>query len=118
MISFSYTASWYSETKNSFLRGQVYTGCLIREYDIEFTRVRIIQKFHPDNRITYVFLDRYDKKPIKVFTSTEASKIAEMINWIEENKDKLYPFLIMNKQNQSTADAAKEEQNKMSEGEQ
>jgi hypothetical protein len=57
-----------------------------------------------------VFLDKYDKKPIKVFTSSEVSKIAEMINWIEENKEKLYPFLIMNKQNQSTEDAPKEEQ--------
>lgn len=113
MISFRYSASWYSEKKTSFWRGEIYTGCLIREYDIEFTRIRIIQKFHPDNSITYVFLDRYDKKPIKVFTSTEVSKIAEMIQWIEDNKEKLYPFLIMKKQNQPTTDAPKEEQNEV-----
>lgn len=95
MINFSYSASWYNETKKSFWGGEVNTGVKIREYDIEFTRIRIIQKFYPDGDIVYVFIDKFNKhKPIKEFTASEVSKITEMLNWIEENKERLYPFLV------------------------
>lgn len=97
MISFSYLSSWYSETKKTFWGSEVSTGCDIREYEPSGSRIRIIQKFHPDNHITYVFLDKYKKKPVKEFTATEASQIAELLGWIEENKERLYPYLIMNK---------------------
>ena len=97
MISFSYMSSWYSETKKSFWHGEVSTGCKIREYELSGSRIRIIQKFHPDNTITYVFLDKFKKKPIKEFTETEVSAIAELLAWIDENKERLYPHLIMNK---------------------
>lgn len=97
MIHFSYMCSWYSETKKTFFHGEVYTGCKIREYDIDCTRVRIIQKFHPDNAITYTFIDKFSKKPIKEFDAVEVAQISELMQWIDKNKGKLYPFLIKNK---------------------
>lgn len=98
MANFRYSATWYSETKKTFWGNEVSTGCDIREYEFVNNRVRIIQKFHPDNKITYVFKDRWNKnKLITEFTANELNDIKELMEWIEENKERLYPFLIRNK---------------------